>query len=214
MTSARFRISLSLVSILLLTGCAGTPKLIPTPAIYETPRIGLFSGLAPLRQRDRIDILYATDRLPAMLQGEALLAKVREVADEVGYQGPQDKGKFMKVWMGRHRDLAEGRVRGYSVSGTFLDFETGQPLEGAVAWHMPTTENPALDSTEVWEIYNATGDAHPVHLHLVNFEVGTGDVAIYGATRQEFTADVVDHHRSFEHVVDRSITRDVLLAVR
>ncbi len=24
---------------------------------------------------------------------------------------------------------------------------------------------------KIWEIYNATGDAHPVHLHLVNFEV-------------------------------------------
>ena len=60
--------------------------------------------------------------------------------------------------------------------------QSGQPLEGAVAWHMPTTENPALDSTEVWEIYNATGDAHPVHLHLVQFEV---------LDREEFSADVV-----------------------
>ena len=34
-----------------------------------------------------------------------------------------------------------------------------------------TTENPALDSTEEWEIWNMTGDAHPVHLHLVHFEV-------------------------------------------
>ena len=41
----------------------------------------------------------------------------------------------------------------------------------AIAWHLPTTENPDLDTTEVWEIYNFTGDAHPVHLHLVNFEI-------------------------------------------
>ena len=44
-------------------------------------------------------------------------------------------------------------------------------MEGAIAWHSPTTENPALGSTEEWEIWNATGDAHPVHLHLVHFEV-------------------------------------------
>jgi len=44
-------------------------------------------------------------------------------------------------------------------------------MEGSIAWHSPTTENPALDSTEEWEIWNATGDAHPVHLHLVHFEV-------------------------------------------
>jgi FtsP/CotA-like multicopper oxidase with cupredoxin domain len=45
------------------------------------------------------------------------------------------------------------------------------PMEGSIAWHSPTTENPALDSTEKWEIWNVTGDAHPVHLHLVHFEV-------------------------------------------
>jgi FtsP/CotA-like multicopper oxidase with cupredoxin domain len=47
---------------------------------------------------------------------------------------------------------------------------TGQ-MNGSIAWHSPTTENPALDTTEEWEIWNMTGDAHPVHLHLVNFEV-------------------------------------------
>jgi spore coat protein A len=45
------------------------------------------------------------------------------------------------------------------------------PMEGATAWHSPTTENPAMGSTEIWEIYNATVDGHPVHLHLVNFEI-------------------------------------------
>jgi FtsP/CotA-like multicopper oxidase with cupredoxin domain len=44
-------------------------------------------------------------------------------------------------------------------------------IEGSIAWHSPTTENPALGDTEEWEIWNMTGDAHPVHLHLVNFEV-------------------------------------------
>ena len=38
-------------------------------------------------------------------------------------------------------------------------------------WFAAPTEAPALDSTETWEIYNFTADAHPVHLHLVNFEV-------------------------------------------
>jgi spore coat protein A len=44
-------------------------------------------------------------------------------------------------------------------------------MEGSIAWHSPTTENPALNTTEEWEVWNATGDAHPVHLHLVHFEV-------------------------------------------
>jgi spore coat protein A len=44
-------------------------------------------------------------------------------------------------------------------------------MEGSIAWHSPTTENPAINSTEEWEIWNVTGDAHPVHLHLVHFEI-------------------------------------------
>ncbi|MFZ4434391.1 MAG: multicopper oxidase family protein [Microthrixaceae bacterium] len=32
-------------------------------------------------------------------------------------------------------------------------------------------ENPAVNSVEVWEIVNTTGDAHPVHLHLTQFRV-------------------------------------------
>jgi len=45
------------------------------------------------------------------------------------------------------------------------------PVWQAIAWHSPTTETPTLGDTEIWEIHNFTGDAHPIHLHLVNFEV-------------------------------------------
>lgn len=38
-------------------------------------------------------------------------------------------------------------------------------------WVEPITENPAVGTTEIWEIYNATGDAHPMHLHELVFEV-------------------------------------------
>jgi FtsP/CotA-like multicopper oxidase with cupredoxin domain len=38
-------------------------------------------------------------------------------------------------------------------------------------WVDPITEFPLLNSTEVWEIFNTTMDAHPVHLHLVRFKV-------------------------------------------
>jgi FtsP/CotA-like multicopper oxidase with cupredoxin domain len=38
-------------------------------------------------------------------------------------------------------------------------------------WMDPVTENPAVGTTEVWEFYNTTGDAHPMHVHEVVFEV-------------------------------------------
>jgi spore coat protein A, manganese oxidase len=38
-------------------------------------------------------------------------------------------------------------------------------------WRMPVTENPALNSTEIWEFINPTDDSHPIHLHLVKFQI-------------------------------------------
>jgi spore coat protein A len=38
-------------------------------------------------------------------------------------------------------------------------------------WDDPITENPALNSIEIWEIYNFTEDAHPIHIHEVQFQV-------------------------------------------
>ncbi len=38
-------------------------------------------------------------------------------------------------------------------------------------WADPETENPAVGTTEVWELYNASADAHPIHIHEVAFEV-------------------------------------------
>ena len=39
-------------------------------------------------------------------------------------------------------------------------------LNGA-HWQMPVTENPVLNSTEIWSFINLTDDSHPIHLHLV-----------------------------------------------
>jgi FtsP/CotA-like multicopper oxidase with cupredoxin domain len=38
-------------------------------------------------------------------------------------------------------------------------------------WSDEITENPSVGDTEVWEFYNATADAHPMHIHEVLFEV-------------------------------------------
>ncbi|HET7754438.1 MAG TPA: multicopper oxidase domain-containing protein, partial [Anaeromyxobacteraceae bacterium] len=50
----------------------------------------------------------------------------------------------------------------------------GGPLEillNNTKWDHGSTETPAEGSTEVWEIVNFTADAHPIHLHLVQFQV-------------------------------------------
>jgi bilirubin oxidase len=45
----------------------------------------------------------------------------------------------------------------------------GNPVH--LGWDKPITENPALGATEVWEIHNFTEDAHPIHIHEVQFQV-------------------------------------------
>jgi FtsP/CotA-like multicopper oxidase with cupredoxin domain len=52
----------------------------------------------------------------------------------------------------------------------------------ALHWDDPITENPGVGDTEIWEMYNFTADAHPIHIHEVTFDVvdregiGTGEV--------------------------------------
>jgi len=38
-------------------------------------------------------------------------------------------------------------------------------------WHAPITEKAVLHSTEIWELVNLTDDSHPIHLHLVRFQI-------------------------------------------
>ena len=38
-------------------------------------------------------------------------------------------------------------------------------------WHEPVTERITLGSTEMWNLVNLTEDTHPIHLHLVRFQI-------------------------------------------
>jgi spore coat protein A len=38
-------------------------------------------------------------------------------------------------------------------------------------WHDPVTETPRLNTMEIWELVNLTQDLHPIHLHLVRFQL-------------------------------------------
>jgi len=52
-----------------------------------------------------------------------------------------------------------------------LGLITEQGFARELPWDAEITENPGVGDTEVWEIYNLTGDAHPIHIHEVAFEV-------------------------------------------
>jgi spore coat protein A len=50
---------------------------------------------------------------------------------------------------------------GYTVMG----------MLGQKHWFDPVTEDPKANSTEIWSFANTTGDVHPIHVHLVRFQV-------------------------------------------
>lgn len=74
--------------------------------------------------------------------------------------------------------LIEKMGMGYDALGNMVE-GPAEALLGTVdagsavekMWMEPVTENPLLGATEVWEFYNTTGDAHPMHVHEVIFEV-------------------------------------------
>jgi FtsP/CotA-like multicopper oxidase with cupredoxin domain len=47
------------------------------------------------------------------------------------------------------------------------------------------TENPTVGATEIWELYNATADAHPMHIHEIVFEVVNRQNIIVDEATQE-----------------------------
>ncbi len=53
-------------------------------------------------------------------------------------------------------------------------------------YHEPVTETPKIGTTEIWRFINLTGDTHPMHIHLVEFQVlerRPFDVAYYRSTQ-------------------------------
>jgi spore coat protein A len=74
--------------------------------------------------------------------------------------------------------------------GTVGNDLSGTNVATAYTWFQDTTETPAFDSTEIWEIYNFTADAHPIHLHLVNFEI---------LDRTDFEYDVTGTQTTTQH---------------
>ena len=67
------------------------------------------------------------------------------------------------------RDLL---LRELSVPGDFPSHVLlGTVAMGPLLWTDPTTEIIREGDTEVWRVANTTPDAHPIHIHLVDFQV-------------------------------------------
>ena len=88
----------------------------------------------------------------------------------------------------------------------FLDLSFWEDDDAVVA--------PTLGTSEVWELYNTTGDSHPIHLHLVDFEVlsrqafrwddETDDGEAYQEAAEEFVAGEADSRPAIDDYVTLS----------
>jgi spore coat protein A len=83
-------------------------------------------------------------------------------------QNPVDKTRKLVLFEGTDEF---GRLQPMLGTAEPVVDVTGATVEGALAWHSPITENPQLGATEIWEFHNTTPDAHPIHLHLIHFDI-------------------------------------------
>jgi spore coat protein A len=121
---------------------------IPGPQVFgETDRVMAFDVVVPL---SGVPDNFDPDNLPGY-GGVANGATTRRVAL---FEGTDEFGRLQPL-LGTVKD---GNLNTSNVATAYT-------------WFQPTTETPAFDSTEIWEIYNFTADAHPIHLHLVNFQI-------------------------------------------
>ena len=68
------------------------------------------------------------------------------------------------------RDLTLNE-RMYEAADVPVEAMLGTAERGPLEWTEEATEKPALGTTEIWRLLNLTADTHPIHLHLVMFQV-------------------------------------------
>jgi spore coat protein A len=145
-------------------------------------QIGSDQGLlsAPL-ERSRIE-LYPAERADVVvdftgLAGEAVQLRQHSEAIlefRVRDRGHRDTSVLPAALRPVTRIDPASAVRDRLLTLGEQDDAGGNPmmmlLDGK-SWSAPITENPRQGSIETWSFVNISGDAHPIHLHLVRFQI-------------------------------------------
>lgn len=136
------------------------------PAPVPAPRVSLSPG-------ERADLIVDfSDR-----KGTSLILKndnLNVMQFRVAQSGPRDATVIPQAL----RPIARIPESAAAKTRTLTLVEVDDPVQRPVKmllnnthWSMPVTENPLLDSVEIWDLINTTDDAHPIHLHLVRFQI-------------------------------------------
>lgn len=120
---------------------SGGPDMSYNPATLASPRITPFTPLSP---------------------AVAVVKRQLTLNEAMGMGGPLEVLVNNTKWSGK-------RITG-------LDGD-GMPIFTPIPGFTPNlqgdymSENPSVGTTEVWEFINLTADAHPIHLHLTQFQL-------------------------------------------
>lgn len=82
-----------------------------------------------------------------------------------------DAAHTRKVGLFEGRDQFGRVTPTLGVAENTTDIDGNAVPFGPLSFDAPATETPTAGTTEVWDIFNLTADAHPIHLHLTQFQV-------------------------------------------
>jgi FtsP/CotA-like multicopper oxidase with cupredoxin domain len=122
----------------------------------------------PVADPDTTGQILAFEVVPAVAPDPTTPPQFLQLPPIVPLSGGTTRRLALLEALSEDFDDAPSETRLGTVAG---DPNTGTGTWTALKWEDPVTENPAVGATEVWELYNATADAHPMHIHEVAFQV-------------------------------------------
>jgi spore coat protein A len=149
--------------------------------------------------RNRSFIVTNNARAPYPMGGRATLSQLLKIRVNRALQGTDTTTPAANLQLPPLPALPAPSVTRVQHLSETLDPITGAPIHLNVEdapyldeqTHLPdVTTRPTAGAVEDWLLVNTTADTHPIHLHLVTFEVidrRPFDVAAYDPTRQAIT---------------------------
>lgn len=145
-------------------------------------QIGTDQGLLPAPVRLQLVLLAPAERADLVLDfsdhaGEQVVLNngvVPVMQFKVARAKPADTSSLPPALRPVPRIAETEAVKTRTLTLGELDDTKGDPVNMLLNnshWNMPVTENPALNSVEIWSLMNLTEDSHPIHLHLVRFQI-------------------------------------------
>jgi spore coat protein A len=148
---------------------------------YPFTQIGTDQGLLSAPVAARQLVLAPAERADvvidfAKLSGQVILTNDRRPAMQFRVRGGRAEDSSVvpstlrPIVSLQERDAVEHQTHTLGELDDLVSKPIRMLLNG-MRWHMPITERPVLDTTEIWSLANLTDDSHPIHLHLVRFQI-------------------------------------------